>query len=363
MIFITSIILTIVLIRFLVALVNLIFDPRLKVLRLDKKPLISVLIPARNEETNISHILSDLKKQDYSEIEIIVYDDNSTDNTKSVIKTAMETDHRIRLLPSQPLPKNWLGKNYGCYLLAKQAKGEFLLFLDADVRVNNGLIESSVAHLKKNKLGLLSIFPQQILKSAGEHMVVPLMNVILLTLLPLVLVNKSKKASLAAANGQFMLFDANMYTNCQPHLTMKNNKVEDIAIARYLKNQKIKIDCLTGNKSISCRMYGKYCDAVEGFSKNLNAFFGNSIILSILYWMITTFGLIIIWVLLPVSFLVFYLGLVILTRIFVSIISRQSIFKNILFLIPQQISLGHLNYKTIINSYFKKNTWKGRPIN
>jgi glycosyltransferase involved in cell wall biosynthesis len=362
MIYLAYIILIIAGMRFLIALVNLIFDPRLKSLRSDNRPLISVLVPARNEETNIGTLLNDLREQDYSNIEIIVYDDNSTDNTKLVIEKAAEIDDRLKLITAKPLPQGWLGKNYGCHLLAQQAIGELYLFLDADVRIKDGLLESGVEHLQKHDLGLLSIFPKQIMKSAGEQMVVPLMNIILLTLLPLILVRVSKKPALAAANGQFMLFNSTVYRKIQPHFVLKNNRVEDIAITRIFKKEKIKIDCLIGNPAISCRMYKKYNEAIVGFSKNLTAFFGNSWFLSVLFWMITTFGILLLGVFLPIRLIVVYIALALLTRIFVSLISAQSIFKNILFLIPQLIALGHLNFKAIINSFFREYTWKERII-
>jgi glycosyltransferase involved in cell wall biosynthesis len=363
MIYLACFIFGFALIRLIVATVNLIFDPRLKRSYLKEKPFLSVLIPARNEALNISNILNDLTEQDYTNLEIIVFNDNSADNTREIVKQSSAQNSIIKLINSEKLPEEWLGKNYGCHTLSRHAKGDYFLFLDADVRVHNTLIASAIAHLQRNGLGLLSIFPTQQMNSTGEKIIVPVMNMILLSLLPLVLVRISKKPSLSAANGQFMLFDAPVYKKLKPHETTRGNKVEDIAIARYFKKEGVKIDCLTGNTSIRCRMYTGYLDAVNGFSKNLVAFFGNSYLLAILYWLITTFGVFIILFTLPVSYLISYIIITILCRIFISIISHQSIIDNLVYAFLQQLSIGHINCKTLTNHFFKPYKWKGREIN
>src|SRR5690606_28081384 len=137
------------------------------------------------------------------------------------------------------LPKGWLGKNNACHNLAQHAKGKYLLFLDADVRVGDSIIKNTVSFTKKHKLGLLSIFPMQIMETLGEQSTVPNMNYILLSLLPLLLVRNTNFSSLAAANGQFMHFHAEIYPQTLPHQRMKNSKVEDIKIARFYKKNSI----------------------------------------------------------------------------------------------------------------------------
>jgi len=362
MIYLAWFILVFAFIRLMVATVNLIFDPRLKPTDLKGKPFVSVLIPARNEALTISNILNDLTIQDYTNLEIIVFDDDSTDDTRDVVEQFSVQNPKIQLIHSEKLPGGWLGKNYGCHTLSHYAKGDYFLFLDADVRVRNTLIASATARLRQKGLGLLSIFPTQEMHTTGEKIIVPVMNIILLSLLPLVLVRNSKKPSLAAANGQFMLFDARVYRKLKPHEITRENKVEDIAIARYYKKEGIKIDCLTGNDSIRCRMYTGYSDAVNGFSKNMAAFFGNSHVLAIIYWLITTFGIFAVIIALPVGLIVAYLIAIILCRIFISIISKQNIIENLIYIIPQQFATGHINYTAFLNLLFKPYKWKGRDI-
>lgn len=350
------------LIQLIVALVNLVYIQQPKSGICNFKGLVSVLIPARNEENNIANILTDLQNQDYQNIEIIVFNDLSTDRTEKNATQIAKTDRRIRFVNSEGLPQGWLGKNYACHSLSNIAKGEYLLFLDADVRVKNGLITNSIALAEKHKTGLLSIFPKQKMVSPGEYLTVPVMNYILLTLLPLVLVLKSKFSSMAAANGQFMLFSKAKYFETLPHEKFKNNKVEDIEIARYFKQKNIPVVCSLGDDTIECRMYNGFDEAVNGFSKNAINFFGNSFLAAILFWVVTTFGFLVVLSKLSIVLFFLYLSIIFATKVIVSFISKQSIVINLILLIPQQLTLGILIYKALIYKFNKQLKWKGRSI-
>ena len=350
------------LIQMLIASINLISIEKINKLESDFNGLVSILIPARNEELNIGNLLADLQKQNYQCIEIIVFDDQSTDNTVKIVKQFIESDKRIKLIESVELPIGWFGKNYACHEMSKQAKGKYLLFLDADVHIKKNIILHSITLSEMHNLGLLSIFPIQQMKTIGEKITVPNMNYILLTLLPLILVRKTKYKSIAAANGQFMLFQTEIYQSLCPHQKMKSNKVEDIEIARYYKKLNFKIACLTGDDSVTCRMYHGFNESVNGFSKNLISFFGNSFILAFLFWLITTVGFIIVYIGASVYIFSLYLITLFIIRILVSVSSKQNVFTNILLIIPQQITLGIILYNAGMNRLKKKYKWKGRNI-
>jgi glycosyltransferase involved in cell wall biosynthesis len=350
------------LVQLMIAIANLIFETKLPPGKAPCNALVSVLIPARNEEENIGFVLKDLMHQDYKNIEVIVFNDQSGDRTAEIIEQYALLDNRIKLINSAALPDGWLGKNFACYSLSTMAKGEYLLFLDADVRLSNNVIINAISYALHYQLGLISIFPKQIIKSRGEKITVPTMNYILLSLLPLILVKKLKFPSIAAANGQFMLFNAGIYASLAPHKRMKNNKVEDIAIARFLKKEKQHIACLLGDDTIRCRMYTGFNDAVNGFSKNVTAFFGNSFFLSLLFWLITTFGFLIVFFFLPFAFFIAYIVVYLLTRIIISWISEQKVFDNILYSFAQQIVCGLFIFKAIINKFNKNYQWKGRSV-
>ena len=148
-------------VRLLIATINLLTRQWLPHSKSSGNSKVSVLIPARNEAHNIRHLLNGLLEQDYQFWEAIVYDDLSEDDTADIVLSYQKRDARIRLVQGSVLPEGWLGKNFGCHQLAKHAKGEYLLFIDADVRLDKTLINDAVAHFEKHKLELLSIFPQQ----------------------------------------------------------------------------------------------------------------------------------------------------------------------------------------------------------
>lgn len=299
MILVAWFILAIAGLNFLVSLVNVISMHYLPGGSIDPKPLVSVLIPARNEESNIGNILSDLSGLSYGNLEIIVYDDESTDGTKQIIQAFQRTDSRLRLLTGKPLPEGYTGKNHACHQLSLSARGAYYLFLDADVRVKGALLEQALFWMEKKNLALLSIFPVQLMQTFGEKISVPLMNWILLSLLPMPLIRKSRRPSLAAANGQFMLFPAEIYKKFQFHQRFRGERVEDVAIIRFLKKNGEKVETFLGKDNIYCRMYNNLREAIEGFSKNIFLFFGNSIALTILYALLITIAPLLVIICLP----------------------------------------------------------------
>lgn len=348
--------------QFGVSLVNFIFSQKLPQADRCFQPLISVLIPARNEEKNIGDLLHDLNRQVYQNIEILVYNDQSTDKTANIVLEAIKTDPRIRLLQSEGLPDGWTGKNHACFSLSKQAMGKYLLFLDADVRLSGEIIPKAVTMMQIHRLKLLSIFPKQVMKTHGEAFTVPVMNYVLLTLLPLILVRKLQFHSLSAANGQFMLFDSETYQTLQPHQNLRNRRVEDIETARMYKLNKQRIACLTGSNEIRCRMYTNYPEAVNGLSRSVLMFFGNSAVLAVLFWMLVTFGFVLVAFELPMKELLIYFSILVTTRVLTSAGSRQNILQNIAFGFIQKISLGIMIGKAIRSRSKKNLEWKGRLV-
>lgn len=344
-----------------VAFLNYLFRIDFKSYAPNQQKLVSVIIPVRNEESTIGYLLNDLAKQSYTKLEIIVVNDDSSDATAEQVLEKQKTIPEIRLINSELKDAGWLGKNHACFRGAREAKGSYLLFLDADVRLGRDAIYSTIGYLQQEHLLFMSVFPRQLIKSRALSRIVPLMNYILLSLLPLFLVKNARFASLSAANGQFMLFDHELYQALEPHKKFRKEKVEDIHIARYIKKNGYRTACLTGDENISCRMYDTYHDAMEGFSKNVYAFFGNSIVLGWLFWLITITG--ILWMLLlPWYILPLYLFLVVLTRWSISKTSMQNIQQNILIHYEQLWTMGKLLYRALHHHITKSHQWKGRSI-
>jgi glycosyltransferase involved in cell wall biosynthesis len=341
-------------------LINFLFRQAIAKTEIQNNDLISVLIPARNEENNIARLLDALQKLN-NNIEILVCNDHSTDKTEEIISRYQTTDQRIRLIESEVLPKGWLGKNHACYQLAKQASGKYLLFIDADVVISGNIIADAVSYAKKHKLGLLSVFPKQVLLTIGEKKSVPLMNYILLTLLPLVFVRFSPFKSHTAANGQFILFESKTYFELEPHKQFKNSAVEDISISKFYKRQKIKIACLIGEERIQCRMYDSYKDALNGFSKNIFMFFGNSPIMAFIFWAFVTLGIVPI-ILYNINLILLYLLGVLLIQFLYAITCKQSIITTIVYFPANMFFMLRVMINALIIKKQKNYLWKGRNI-
>ncbi len=350
-------------IRFLVVILNTFTFPALKIKSNRQNSfLVSILIPARNEQKNLPVLLTNLRNQDYKNIEVIVYDDQSSDKTPEIAEKFSKLDSRFSWIKGEDLPVGWIGKSFGCHLLAKKANGKFFMFIDADVQVGPGLISSAIHYFDSKHLKLLSIFPDQKMLSAGEKSTVPVMHWILLTLLPLILIRKSRLVSFSAANGQFMLFDALNYNRYHYHELVKNHPVEDIMIMKVMKKLGFRTATLLGNNQIICRMYHGYKDALQGFSRNIVDFFGGSIFILVLYNFVTTFGLVIIAIGWNIYFSIAYLIILLTMRIFVSWLGKQSIIGNILYMLPVQISQLAISFLSIRNRMRGLILWKGRKI-
>ena len=348
--------------RFTVTLFNFISNPKLTSSPREYTDMVSILIPVRNEEHNILNLLESIRNQDYQNYEVIILDDHSTDNTQELCAKFCRLNKRFRVIPGKALPKDWLGKNYACYQMAAESKGTFLMFLDADETIANGLINNTVHRIKFYRLDLLSLFTNQVMISWGERMIVPLMHFVLLNLLPLRLVKLSKNPAFSAASGQFMLFNADNYRENQWHEQVKGKVVEDIEIMKLVKGYGFKAEALLANGFIFCRMYKNFSESFNGFSKNLLAGFNNSVIGLFLYLLLVILGPIAIAYILSLELLLFALALIILSRVMISLMSGQNVWLNII-LHPLQLIFMVLISVTSVKKYFTKTiVWKGRTI-
>jgi glycosyltransferase involved in cell wall biosynthesis len=351
-----------IVLRFTVTLFNFISNPKLPHVKRYYDQLVSILIPVRNEQDNILTLLQSIHKQDYSNYEVIILDDGSDDNTYKICEAFAKKHPRFKVIKGEPLPYDWLGKNYACHQLAEQAKGDYFLFLDADERIDNSLLNSAIHRMHLFKLGLLSLFTNQQMDTLGEKAVVPLMHYILLNLLPLRLVYLVKNSTVAAASGQFMLFDAELYRKNEWHKQVRDKVVEDVEIMRLVKSSGYNGEALLANGMISCRMYKNYTEAINGFSKNFLAGFNYNIMTLLIYLVIIIGGPMIVITTLNLQLIVFMIGLIILTRIMISLSSGQNAWLNVLLHPVQMINLTIITFVAIQKYLTKTTTWKGRQV-
>lgn len=245
---------------------------------LKKGLLVSVLIPARNEEKNIGRCLRSLSKQDYHNLEILVLDDNSSDGTSRIVGELSKKDTRIRLIRGRSLDRGWKGKSYACHQLSREATGEYFVFTDADTLHFPNSISSSLGALISDRLDALSVFPKQIMVSVHERIVVIFINLAVLALMPLGMIRKIRNPRISIANGQFILFKRSVYKTIGGHRSIKNDIIEDVAISKQVKKHGYRFMVFDGRKTIYCRMYDGFKGVIRGFSKFIFASMNYSVI-------------------------------------------------------------------------------------
>lgn len=278
----------------MVTVTNLLLGPRLaRAAKLTATPKVSILIPARNEAGTIQRCLSSMLAQNYSDFEIIVLNDQSTDQTEKVVQETMQHDSRIRLIQGTPLPAGWTGKNWACHQLSQAATGEIVIFTDADNLHAPFAISHTVAYMQKLGLGLLSAFPQQKTITPAEKMIVPIVDFFVYGTLPLWLTYHAPFPSLAAANGQWLAFTREGYARSGGHTAVKDQLVEDTELSRIAKRKGVKILTTAGTGTVFCRMYQSTREVWEGFSKNFYGLTGyhNSAFFSIIFMLLAAFVL------------------------------------------------------------------------
>ena len=242
-------------------------------------PLVSVLIPARDEEIYIEKCIKAFLKQDYPNLEILVLDDNSSDNTYDIVKKISKKNKNVKIFKGKPLPKGWLGKNFACYQLSRYAEGEYFLFTDADTHHFQNSISSSLAAMLKNGLDALCPFPREIMVTIHERMSIPFMNFVILLFMPLALIRKSKNPLFCTGIGQCLLFRREVYFGMGGHAAVKGKILEDVQITKKTKEMGYSYMIFDGRKIIACRMYKNFKQVFTGYSRFLFSAFDYNVVM------------------------------------------------------------------------------------
>ena len=238
-------------------------------------PKISVIIPAYNEAENIHDCVTtvlDSTQLPDTQLEVWVVDDQSTDETLLLAQSLQEllNDPRLKVLPGQPRPtdQSWVGKNWACTQAVELALGEFLLFIDADVRLKPHAIETAVQKAQLEHSDLLSLAPGIVCGCFAEWLVQPLMVNNLAVGQDFEAVN-DPKTEIALAAGPFILFRRSAYEQLGGHRAVADYVVEDVELARRTKAAGLKLSYLLGAQFVSVRMYRSWESLWEGWTKNL----------------------------------------------------------------------------------------------
>jgi chlorobactene glucosyltransferase len=239
----------------------------------EETPLVSILVPARNEEDNITSCLESLLGQDYDPFEVIVLDDQSTDQTRRILKRLSRKYPHLIILDGEPPPPDRTGKSWACSQLADRAKGELLFFTDADTAHHPESLSSVTASLLGEEADLVTGFPRQIMGTWGERLLVPFFSWTTLTFLPLGLAYWLKTPLLSGAVGQLMCFRRSAYELIGGHKKSGSAIVDDLELVRNIKRSGYRWRVISIADQITCRMYRSNKQAWQGFVKNLFAAF------------------------------------------------------------------------------------------
>jgi len=254
-------------------------------------PLVSVLIPARNEEKNIERCLDSLKNQFYKNYEILVINDNSTDGTGKILDRIAAEDSRVRVFTGNPLPDDWYGKPYALHQLSSNAKGEILLFTDADTIHGPSSISWAVTNLQCLKADMISGYIGQYFLKFGEVITVPLMFFLTGFVIPLFINRFTKLSTFSAAIGQYIVIRHDVFKAIGGCQEFKKKTSEDIYMSRLVKRKGYSTRFLNITEHVNCRMYDGYRNAIEGIGKNIFDFLGKNTLIIFLMAVAVSFFL------------------------------------------------------------------------
>lgn len=231
------------------------------------QPNISAIVPARNEELNIANCVRSIARQP-EVLEILVVNDQSADRTAEIVRGLTSEIAKLRLLETSDLPQGWVGKNNAVWLGAQNAKGKWLLFTDADATLAEGTTAKAFQLATENSAALVSFSPEQSLGSWYEKALIPFVYCRLARKFSYADVNDPKSRS-AAANGQFLLIQRTTYDAVGGHASVAGSVLEDVALARRVKDDGWGIWFGPASGYVSTRMYRSFSQMWSGWRKNL----------------------------------------------------------------------------------------------
>ena len=229
---------------------------------------VSVLIPARNEERSIEASVRAALASEQVDLEVLVLDDQSTDNTASIVRRIAATDSRLRLFTAPSLPSGWCGKQFACAQLAVLSSKPVLCFIDADVQLAPLGVARMAAALRLRNSGLVSGFPRQITESPLEQLLIPLMHFLLLGYLPLAGMRRFLSPAFGAGCGQIFVADREAYQRSGGHTAIRSSRHDGITLPKAFRRAGIMTDLCDATSVASCRMYRNAHEVFFGLLKN-----------------------------------------------------------------------------------------------
>ena len=233
-------------------------------------PLVSVIVPARNEAHNIERCVRSLLNSKWPSLEVIVVDDRSEDATGPLVRALAEADVRVRVIDGAPVPEGWFGKQWACAQGASAARGSTLVFTDADTAHAPTLITRSMHAMHARALDFLTVGGFQELGSFWERVVMPQVFYMIATRYGGAgTVNRARRSRDKIANGQFLCFTRACYDAIGGHASVRGKAAEDLALAQLVHARGMRGELVIGAHELSTRMYTSLAEVVNGWTKNM----------------------------------------------------------------------------------------------
>lgn len=235
-------------------------------------PLVSVIVPARDEARNITRCVTSILSTHYPNLELIVVDDSSTDGTREIAERAIGNDGRARVVTNPPLPPGWFGKQWACSTGASVARGEFLQFTDADTMHAPDLVARSVNAMRRTNADLFSIAGHQELGGFWEKVLQPQMfTVLAMRYGGTESITRSDRVSNKIAAGQCIFVKRSSYDAIGGHGAVRASVAEDLLLAQRFFAARKQVVVMLGVKQLSTRMYASLSEIINGWRKNVFA--------------------------------------------------------------------------------------------
>ena len=320
----------------------------------------SLLIPCRNEAENVTELVASLSALDHPNFEVIFIDDNSTDSTGDLLHQAISGRASMKVVSAAQLPDGWMGKPWALSQGLSHATRDFIVTIDADVRLAPHALSAMDALLQRTESDFLSPYPCQEAVTLSERLIQPLLQWTWMTTVPLRLAMQSSRTSLAVANGQFLLVRKSALISSGGFATIKSSVLDDIDLARALIHGGFRGGVCDGSTIASTRMYSSFREIRAGYGKSMSTGFGG------------IFGSLALALVMAISGILPFIGsiagsliatasllMVIASRIVSAISSRSLLIDALLHPISALLFIYLLIYSNLFHS---KITWKGRHV-
>ena len=239
---------------------------------LENPPLVSVILPARNEAHNVARCVSSILSATYPNLELIVVDDSSTDGTAEIAREAAKGDPRVRVIACPTLPEGWFGKQWACAAGAKVARGSVLQFTDADTVHGPDLVTRSTNAMRQARAQLFSVAGRQELGGFWEKVIQPQVFTILsMRYGGTESVTEATCVKHKIANGQCIFVTHDSYDSIGGHGSVRTSAAEDLMLAQKFFAARKRVVLMLGVNQLSTRMYGSLREIVSGWRKNVFA--------------------------------------------------------------------------------------------